>query len=277
MQVVGKYKEASRPVKRRVAANVAIFPLLATIAFACGPEDDTVPVDMRVGYDATRSSEQSVTEIYEYANPRSQRTDFRVTKAPPLRFAFPAAYYANGPSISGGPVAVMELAFDRDTWKPYSTALPGRRRGEPKISREEDRDRRLRFLQVGLYSNLMPSGWVPGKSQPYLGPFEEIGSFDGFKLFSYQGPSDRAIEPLAPIVFDGIDFNGNNTIVGIDEASEGKARHLLCWKRGRCLYYFIYKGRHVKMTINKSELPDAREMETKLTEVLNEHRLTDDS
>lgn len=266
-------------MRSRGSVNVAILILLAANVSACDPEDVTVPVDMRFAYDASHSSERSVVEVYEYANPRSQRTDFRVADAPPLRFAFPAAYYANGPSINGGPVAAMELAFDRDTWKPYSTAFPGRRRGDPKISRAEDRDRRLRFLHASIYSNLMPSGWVPGRSldtlRAFHEPVEEIGSFDGFRLFSYQEPSDRVVEPLAPIVFGGIDFNGNNTILGIDEASEGKARHLRCWKLGRCLYYFIYEGRHVKMTINKSELPDAREMETKLTEILDEHRLPD--
>lgn len=248
---------------------------LALWVSACGPEEKSVPVDLRIGYNATATLEPVEVEIYEYLYPQSRPSDFRVNSELPLRFIFPAAYYANTESIAGGPVARMDLAFDRKSWKPYATAFEGRRRGEPPLSDSEDRKRRLRFLHVSVHSNISPSGWVPGKSletlQRFHQPVDEIGSFNGFKFYSYVSPSDRAVQALAPIEFGGIDFNGNNTIVGIPEMAVSESRYLHCFKLGRCEYFFLYSGRHVEVIINKSDLPIVTDLEAQLRKILDSH------
>ena len=262
---------------RRIIAKVSqIGALCLTLGVsACGPEEKSVPVDLRIGYNATTTLEPVEVEIYEYVHPQSRPPDFRVTSEPPLRFIFPAAYYANTESIAGGPVARMDLAFDRKSWKPYEIAVPKRRRGEPPLSNSEDRKRRLRFLHVSVHSNVSPSGWVPGKSletlQRSYQPVDEIGSFNGFKLYSYASSVDRPVEPLAPIVFDGIDFNGHNTIVGIVDMASSESRYLRCFKIGRCEYFFIYYGRHVQMVLNKSDLPIVTDLEAQLRKIFDSH------
>lgn len=248
---------------------------LALWVSACGPEEKSVPVDLRIGYNATATLEPVEVRIYEYIHPQSRPSDFRVTSEPPISFIFPAAYYVNTQSIAGGPVARMDLAFDRKSWKPYAIAFPGRHRGEPPLSDSEDRERRLRFLHVSVHSNISPSGWVPGKSletiQRFHQPVDEIGSFNGFKFYSYESPSDQAGQALAPIEFGGIDFNGNNTIVGIPEVADFENRFLHCFKLGRCKYFFLYDGRHVEVTINKSDLPIVTDLEAQLRKILDSH------
>lgn len=239
---------------------------------ACGPEDkNAVPVDLRVGYRQTASSEPVRVEIYEYINPDSQPYDFRVTSEPPLSFVFPARYYADTESIEGGPVSRMDLAFDRKTWQPWATAFSRQRHGLPH-SESEDLDRRLRFLHISVHSNISWIAWPRGHARKFL-EFKRakmIGSFNGFDLYSYAEPSDRAVEPLPPLIFDGIDFNGNNTIVGISQNQELE-RYLHCHKIGRCVYYFTYRERIVEITINKFDLPSAGEIESKLTTILDSH------
>jgi hypothetical protein len=262
---VGKYRRFT------LAWVVTGITLAGLSACGSGDEPRKVPVSAYTGHLTTQSLQPVRTELYEYIDP----PDYEVRPGPPLAFRFPAAYYADGRSLKGGPVAFVDLEIDMATWRPFSRSGIVLRVSKPTppalgLAFEQ------RNLLVEIFSNFLGTVYLLPES--YLSMQQRVaGNPDtwlGFKLISYRTDRDLLTPIKHPLIVDDVDLNASSIYAYDPSPARDEPLYVRCSQTSGCNAYFNYYGRGVKCRISKQAIGRVRPIVKSLVRLLDEHRVS---
>lgn len=252
--------------------------LLSLLLAACAPEEGTVPVSGRFGYEPSRSVKLVRNDLYNYVDNNTGDTQYLVEPEPPLSFEFPDAFYMYNVNHKAGPVPVVGLLIDKKTWGPFPLSFE-KFDYTHTMSDEDKEDLSRRLLMVTIYSDFLsghnwelrdiPDVYFRRKKNLY-----EIGEYNGFLFFSYEAASDLSLKRLPPVIFGGIDFTGHQSIFAYPSKDPTRRRYIECKKIALCNYKFSYFDREVNFIFDRFDLPNVRKIEERLIKLLDEHRIT---
>lgn len=241
--------------------------LLVSMTVACSEEPNVVPVQVRTGYLTKTDMTPVRVELYEYIE--SERNEFRVRPGPPLAFKFPAAYYADGLSLKGGPVASVSLEIDRQDWKPFSLLGIKTSRTYPPDRAAEIKERRLR---VEIYSNYLTDD-LPADAPPRESTRMDI-LWLGMEVFSSTRRDGLMRYGPTRAIIDGIDLNNMTYYAYNKNALPGQISHITCRYARSCRARLYYFGRRIDIKANDLQLPDIHAIAENLVTFLDKFRVT---
>jgi hypothetical protein len=251
------------------ALSAALAIAIALLAYA---RRNIVPVSTYTGFLSSQSMEPLRTELYDYVRPAHAE----VKPEPPLAFVFPAAYYSDGLSLKGGPVAAVNLQIDIGNWQPFSllrlkTPIElGRGNNAQEMAQE------IRKLDVSVSSNFaMNNGPYSRSSLMALPRVEGLPSkWLGLDLIGYRRVSERAAVKRPPLIVDGVDVNGSGLYAYRETQPANDFLFINCPQTEACRIFFYYYNRGVTVRIYRQYLGRSHEIVRSLIEFLDKHRVS---
>lgn len=246
----------------------------------CQEGDSSIKwVDLWASPSGTCKTEIVRTSLYDY-DPQGRRDggsyQFKITDAPPLRFAFSAAYYMLNSNINGGPQASIRLFVTQTGWQPF---MPSSKScgGSTKNGDYS------KGMPVTIYSNVLGGmidldpNWksIDYSSRTYFRGMNvtPMGTFGSFDMFAYDTVS-MGTKPLAVV-------NGSPNLSDLSSASFfGYARNygssvvkkIECDNRGpTCVLGLFYKRRGVSIVIPKGLAAQAERLGIEAVAFLDRH------
>jgi hypothetical protein len=231
-----------------------------------------VPVSTYTGFLSTQSMEPLRTELYDYVRPAHSE----VKPEPPLAFVFPAAYYSDGLSLKGGPVAAINLQIDVGNWQPFALLglkAPielGRGNNAQEMAQE------IRKLDVSVSSNFaMNNGPYSRSSLMVLPRVEGLpGKWLGLDLIGYRMVSERTAAKRSPLIVDNVDVNGSGLYAYNVVQPPNDLLFINCPRTEGCRIFFYYYGRGVTVRIYREHIGKSHEIVRAVIDFLDKHRVS---
>lgn len=212
------------------------------------------------------------TELYDYIRPAHSE----VKPEPPLAFVLPAAYYADGLSLKGGPVAIVNLQIDIETWQPFAL----HRLKDPielgRGNNAKEKALELRKLDISVSSNFaMNNG--PYLRSTLLALPRVAGLPDkwlGLNLLGYRRVAERDAPKRPPLIIDNVDVNGSGLYAYRETQPANDLLFINCPQTEGCRIFFYYYGRGVTVRIYRQYLGKSHEIVRAAIDFLDKHRVS---
>lgn len=272
-------------LSKRVRPGIVIAIFVLLVACTDQPESGTVPVEIPTGNGSSRSLTPIETSIYTYdlSLPDLGRS-FRITAQPPLRFAFPAAYYTLARNFQGGPQASIRLGVDPVTFGPSALTPTGaapRNTYTPKQNEEHDR----RFMSVTVYTNLIGSSEVIRGTDGVLSVVRRdernedrltyVAIVAGLRFHSFDdGIRSVRGSPPPRLMMGSIDLNGASYYAYPERPQQSLVQAVKCEKYTvNCLVVLFYEGRQVGVYIEKKAMTNVTALADRLLNLLDRYNI----
>lgn len=284
MKIVGT-QMAVGDVLRQVCTSVLIL-LSGAVITSCGSDPSTVPVELRSGNGETKSMKPLETSLYEYVDDPRQRRAFKIkTNVPPLKFAFPAAYYESAANLKGGPQANITLQIDPITYQPSNSLNLIPNTGKQFTKRQND-EFLLRNMAVVIYSNILghPSSvrrddtTFPIERATALISKRRLPNLDGraknFHMIAYDELQTGKLAERESYKFGSVDLYAAGYIGYPDPYGSSKVKMIECigWSRV-CSISIFYHGRDVLIYPEKDQMGKMEEIVDNVIKVLDRYNL----
>ncbi len=248
----------------------------------------TVPVNYVSGLANSTSMKPIETSLYDYVEGRGGHygyiDDFKVTSKPPLRFAFPAAYYWQELNMKGGPQHDILLRIDPYNFHPYELSkndFKAENYSTPDKYREVINPHEM-SVQIFANTNQLPitltsrdfaSHYEPSGIIPETHPvFEQnIGNFIYMSWIDY---SFRNIPRKKSLKFGNMDMYKTQHYAYPDPYDSEPVKFIECdFYAPRRNVNMLYLGKRVNIVIDKKLTPEIGPISRKVIKFLDKYNI----
>lgn len=238
------------------------------------------PVETRPAGEWRTSLRKVRNDLYSYVETGSR--DFRVRPEPPLSFVFPTAYYTLATNHAGGAVSMIGLEADLATMEPFTRA-PLVQRPDARTPRPQARESHMRSVNLDILSNYFVDAadylkrgvfeQTPSAADPPTIPNPPI-DLAGYRIVTYLSVDDKVRSSEEKIMVGDLDIANTSLYATPLDKGRHKALRIDCLMgNGNCRAEFIYYGRLVEVSFDKTLFARVDEVVDKCARLLDRHRV----
>lgn len=269
------------------AAKLLPISTTALLLVACDiqPNSDAVPVDLTPLNAGTTDTSPVETSLYEYSEDAEERREFKIKRdVAPLRFAFPAVYYANEANLKGGPQAWIELDVDPIEFGP-ARILPVVGPAKTQFDRRLSQEYHRRHMTLLIASNIFVfrGPLRPDEDRP---PIERVSrsikkdrvpQFDsethGFKFWAISPHETKDPNPKS-VLFGYVDLYKFDYIAFPISYKSNPIKMIKCIRWSDvCRVSMFYKGRVISINPQKEQMNDIESIASGVVALVKKYEL----